>query len=49
METPSFGPIALFLALIVGAVFGFAAGYMAKPRALQVRPPQKLRSRHGAE
>ena len=26
-------------ALLVGAVFGFAAGYMAKPRALQTVPP----------
>jgi hypothetical protein len=42
METPSFGPIALFLALIVGAVFGFAAGYMAKPRALQSGAPQEI-------
>ncbi|HUQ86706.1 MAG TPA: PEGA domain-containing protein [Vicinamibacterales bacterium] len=40
METPRFGPIALFLALIVGAVFGFAAGYMAKPRALQSAAPE---------
>ncbi len=42
MERPSFGPIALFLALIVGAVSGFAAGYMARPRALQSGPPQTI-------
>ena len=42
METPRFGPIALFLALIVGAVFGFAAGYMAKPRALQSAAPREI-------
>ena len=35
MEAPRFGSVALFLAVIVGAVFGFAAGYMARPRALQ--------------
>ena len=33
-----FSGLALILATIVGAVFGFAAGYMAKPRALQVVP-----------
>jgi hypothetical protein len=42
METPRFGPIALFLAVIVGALFGFAAGYMARPRALQSAPPQEF-------
>lgn len=30
-----FGGFALILATLVGAVFGFAAGYMARPRALQ--------------
>jgi hypothetical protein len=40
MESPRFGPVALFVALIVGAVAGFAAGYMAVPRALQSGPPQ---------
>ena len=33
-----FSGLALILATIVGAVFGFAAGYMARPRALQVVP-----------
>jgi hypothetical protein len=33
-----FSGLALILATIVGAVFGFAAGYMAKPRALQIVP-----------
>ena len=37
-----FGGMALILASLVGAVFGFAAGYMAKPRALQFTPPQTL-------
>jgi hypothetical protein len=44
MESPRFGPFALFLTLIVGAVFGFAAGYMARPRALQSGPPQTMAS-----
>jgi hypothetical protein len=35
-----FGGFALILAAIVGAIFGFAAGYMARPRALQSAPPQ---------
>ena len=42
MESPRFGPIALFLAVIVGAVFGFAAGYMARPRALQTQAPAEM-------
>ena len=33
-----FGGFALILATLVGAVFGFAAGYMARPRALQTPP-----------
>ena len=36
---PRFGGFALILAALVGAVFGFAAGYMALPRALQSAPP----------
>ena len=47
METPSFGPMALFLAVIVGAIFGFAAGYMARPRALQSQPPQTFATATG--
>ncbi len=42
MEPQRFGPVALFLAVIVGAVFGFAAGYMARPRALQSGPAQEI-------
>ena len=42
MDSPRFGPVALFFAVIVGAVFGFAAGYMAKPRALQSSEAQQL-------
>ena len=41
-RSPRFGGFALILAAIVGAVFGFAAGYMAKPRALQSGPPSEL-------
>jgi hypothetical protein len=41
-QSPRFGPFALFFALIVGAVFGFAAGYMAIPRALQSEPPRTI-------
>ena len=36
--SPRFGGFALILAALVGAVFGFAAGYMARPRALQTAP-----------
>ena len=36
--SPRFGGFALILAMLVGAVFGFAAGYMARPRALQTAP-----------
>jgi hypothetical protein len=41
IERPAqrFGGLALILATLVGAVFGFAAGYMARPRALQTAPP----------
>ncbi len=42
MEPQRFGPIALFLAVVVGAVSGFAAGYMARPRALQSSAPQQI-------
>ena len=42
LESPRFGAFALFFVLIVGAVFGFAAGYMARPRALQSQPPQTM-------
>lgn len=33
-----FSGVALIVATLVGAVFGFAAGYMARPRALQSAP-----------
>jgi len=49
MESPRFGPLALFFAVIVGAVFGFAAGYMARPRALQSEPPQTIATAPGTE
>lgn len=39
---PSFGATALILATLVGAVFGFAAGYMARPRALQSGPVEQF-------
>jgi serine/threonine-protein kinase len=38
-DRAQFGGLALILAALVGAVFGFAAGYMARPRALQSSPP----------
>lgn len=41
-ESQRFGGFALILATIVGAIFGFAAGYMARPRALQSAPPQEM-------
>ena len=47
-ESPRFGPFGLFFAVIVGAVFGFAAGYMARPRALQSEPPQTIANIQGA-
>lgn len=37
-----FGGFALILATLVGAIFGFAAGYMARPRALQGGAPQQM-------
>ena len=37
-----FSGLALILATLVGAVFGFAAGYMARPRALQSAPPAEI-------
>jgi hypothetical protein len=46
---PSFGGFALILAAIVGSVFGFAAGYMARPRALQSGPPQTIASAPATE
>ncbi|HEX8027846.1 MAG TPA: PEGA domain-containing protein [Vicinamibacterales bacterium] len=39
-----FGGFALILATIVGAIFGFAAGYMARPRALQSGPAPTMAS-----
>jgi hypothetical protein len=44
MEAPRFGGFALIIAAIVGSVFGFAAGYMARPRALQSGPPETIAS-----
>jgi PEGA domain len=41
-ERARFGGLALILATLVGAVFGFAAGYMARPRALQSGPPPEI-------
>lgn len=41
-ERQRFSGFALILATIVGSVFGFAAGYMARPRALQSGPPQEF-------
>jgi hypothetical protein len=41
-ERARFGGLALILATFVGAGFGFAAGYMARPRALQSGPAQEI-------
>ena len=43
-ESQRFGGFALILATIVGSIFGFAAGYMARPRALQSGPPATIRN-----
>jgi hypothetical protein len=48
-DSPRFGGFALILATIIGAVFGFAAGYMARPRALQSGPPQAFATAPGTE
>ncbi|HEX6216304.1 MAG TPA: PEGA domain-containing protein, partial [Vicinamibacterales bacterium] len=42
-----FSGLALILATLVGAVLGFAAGYMAKPRALQSAPPPEIAAAGG--
>lgn len=44
-----FGGFALIIATLVGAVFGFAAGYMARPRALQSGTPQEIAMARGTE
>ncbi|MEO7135915.1 MAG: hypothetical protein ABI024_17045, partial [Vicinamibacterales bacterium] len=41
-DAQKFGGLALILAAIVGSAFGFAAGYMAKPRALQSGQAQSI-------
>lgn len=48
-EGQRFGGFALILAAIVGAIFGFAAGYMARPRALQSNVPQMAAPAPGTE
>lgn len=40
--TARFGGFALIFAAVVGGLFGFAAGYMARPRALQTGQPQTI-------
>ncbi len=44
-----FGGGALILAAVVGAIFGFAAGYMARPRALQTGAPQEIAAPRGTD
>ena len=41
-ESQRFGGVALILAGLVGALFGFAGGYMARPRALQSGQAQTI-------
>ena len=41
-ESAGFGGTALVIAALVGGVFGFAGGYMAKPRALQTGQAQTI-------
>lgn len=48
-EWPRFGGTALIFAAIIGSIFGFAAGYMARPRALQTLPPQTMATLPAAE
>ena len=48
-ESQRFSGTALILAVLVGAVFGFAAGYMARPRALQTRPVETFATPPGAD
>jgi hypothetical protein len=48
-QSARFGGTALILAAIVGAVFGFAAGYMARPRALQSGPTETFATAPGTE
>jgi hypothetical protein len=48
-EPARFSGAMLILALLVGGVFGFAAGYMARPRALQSAPPQSMATAPGTE
>lgn len=47
--TQRFSGLALILAAIVGSIFGFAAGYMARPRALQNTAPAQIRVAPGTE
>lgn len=49
-KTPErFGGGAMMASLVVGLVVGFAAGYMAKPRALQSAPPRQMASAPGTD
>jgi hypothetical protein len=47
-ERERFSGLALLFAALVGAVAGFAAGYMARPRALQSAPPVASQGAQGA-
>jgi hypothetical protein len=48
-DAQRFSGMALILAAIVGSIFGFAAGYMARPRALQTGPPATIATVPGTE
>lgn len=48
-DSARFSGVALIIAAIVGALFGFAGGYMARPRALQSGPAETFATTPGTE
>ena len=48
-DSPRFSGMALIVATLVGAVLGFAAGYMARPRALQSGPAETFATQPGTD
>ena len=47
-EPARFSGVALIIAALVGALFGFAGGYMARPRALQSGPDEQFAAQPSA-